>query len=102
MHGMGILIFDDVRKYEGQWENGNMNGKGKLESKFGYKYEGGFVNNEKCGFGYESWDFGKGDWYKGYFKENKKHGRGMYCWQKTQTEDEEENFDPKKLKKRNG
>ena len=39
------------RKYEGEFEKGKFNGKGKLNYSNGDTYEGDFLNNKKHGFG---------------------------------------------------
>ena len=45
------LIESDEAKYEGEVYKGKRHGKGKLESKIGYKYEGYFEKDEFNGQG---------------------------------------------------
>ena len=65
-------------KYQGEWKNNQMNGKGKLSwepFENGRTYEGNFVNDEKDGYGIQIWTDGRkfdGEWkagqlYKGTF-----------------------------------
>ncbi len=39
-NGIGILIYKDGRKYEGNWKNKIWNGKGKYSFNDGFGYEG--------------------------------------------------------------
>ena len=57
--GKGTIIWDNGEKYEGDWKDGHRTGNGVLtfnekRKGYGYKYVGGFLNNEL---------HGKGTWY---------------------------------------
>jgi len=56
--GYGIMIWSEkdlYHKYEGEWKNGLMHGKGCLKFKTGHTYEGTFIN----GF----WSYIRGNFY---------------------------------------
>jgi len=40
MNGEGEFLWNDGRKYKGEWLNGKMNGKGRFEWPEGICYEG--------------------------------------------------------------
>ena len=86
------------KKYEGDWKNDKIEGKGKMIWKDGEVYEGEWSNNLKEGKGIETWMDGQkyegnfknskyegkgvlyyanGDRYEGDFKNNKRHGSGI-------------------------
>lgn len=45
----------DGRRYEGEWLDNNMHGKGIYTWKDGRKYEGEYVNDKKQGHGIYVW-----------------------------------------------
>jgi hypothetical protein len=69
----GFLNFS----YEGEWKDGEMNGKGKLTFSNGDIYEGEFVRGEREGIGTYYYTE-KGDVYKGSWKSGYKDGSGTY------------------------
>ena len=71
--GEGKYIWASSGKtYDGQWEDGQMHGKGSYLSR-GKEYVGGFVHGKKEGWGVLTIGETK---YEGEFKANKKHGSG--------------------------
>ena len=64
--------------YEGNFTNGNMNGKGIYTFTDKRVYEGDFVNNTFEGKGTYSWP--NGNKYKGNFKNDKREGFGIFCF----------------------
>jgi hypothetical protein len=64
--------------YEGQWKNGNLQGKGKLIEAWGDVYEGDFKNNKADGFGaYKTQD---GHSYIGEWKNDLYEGKGIFIY----------------------
>jgi hypothetical protein len=57
------------------WKDNRKNGVGCYINKSGVKYEGLFENDQKHGFGIETFSDGK---YQGYFIKGKRHGEGFY------------------------
>ena len=72
--GKGTKSWEDGRYYEGEWKDGEMNGKGYwINKRTNEIYEGYFLDNKRHGFG----TLQKGsESYKGYFKFHKYHGKG--------------------------
>ncbi len=75
-HGAGTLIWDDGSWAAGRWHADNLvSGKGVWYELDGMIYEGGFRDLMPEGYGecrYEN----QTAWYKGQFREGKRHGRG--------------------------
>jgi hypothetical protein len=46
MDGRGTIIWNDGRKYEGNWKKGQMDGFGKMNYNDGRCYEGNFENGK--------------------------------------------------------
>jgi hypothetical protein len=76
IYGKGICYYKTGNKYEGEWENYKKHGKGIFISEKGFKYEGEWKNDQKHGKGIFIWK--NGDKYEGEFKNNKKHGEGIF------------------------
>ena len=91
------------KKYEGDWKNDKIEGKGKMIWKTGEVYEGEWSNNLKEGKGIETYPDGEkyegnfknskfegkgvlyytnGDRYEGDFKNNNRHGSGITYYQR--------------------
>ena len=51
-NGIGEYIWNDGLKYNGDWKNGKMNGKGTLTHPSGETYSGEFKDDKKHGKGY--------------------------------------------------
>jgi len=98
--GYGVCTYQNsFFVYEGQWEKGVKQGKGKLQFKDGSYYEGDFSNGEITGEGIRYWastgnrysgmfengemcglgrmEYGNGNVYDGAWMDNKQHGQGM-------------------------
>ena len=80
----GIMYYKNGAKYDGQWKNNKINGKGIYISGnyfkndpnlIGIKYEGDFKNDKIEGFG--TGIYTSGDKYTGEWKDNKQYGRGI-------------------------
>jgi hypothetical protein len=78
---LGIEIWPDNARYEGEYKNGKKNGRGILDFSDGSKYEGNkiiinnsgeFVDNNIEGSGIYIWPDKRV--YKGQWKNNKMHG----------------------------
>ena len=63
------------KKYEGDWKNDKIEGKGKMIWKTGEVYEGEWSNNLKEGKGIETYT--NGEKYEGNFKNSKFEGKGV-------------------------
>ena len=77
-HGRGVYIdgASEEQKYEGEWSDDQMQGRGTFTYASGAKYEGEFLANKYHGHG--SFTFPDGSVYVGEFKENQMHGKGLY------------------------
>ena len=85
----GFGIYENENSvYEGSFIKGERSGKGKIEYKTdpGISYDGDWVDDEREGFGvwktkngfeFEGRTFKKGETYKGFYKENRRHGIGI-------------------------
>ncbi|GKY91224.1 hypothetical protein MPSEU_000095000 [Mayamaea pseudoterrestris] len=89
-HGMGILMTADRKRviYRGEWDKGRMNGRGvyfygtdrrvKKDQKPGARYEGEFKENLKHGTGI--YYFADGSVYDGSWRDGMMAGRGIFTW----------------------
>ena len=81
--GRTTYTYGNDDKYEGDFVNGKLQGRGTLtwgpKSKWaGDKYEGGWVNGKQQGKGI--YTYGNGDKYEGDFVNGKMQGRGTLTW----------------------
>jgi hypothetical protein len=96
MQGRGALYYaNDQIAYEGEWYNDKLHGYGVLYNEqptylaqaidfkalhvvdnCWVKYEGNFVEDERCGEG--TWFLANGEKYRGSFSKDLPHGRGNY------------------------
>lgn len=65
-------------EYDGNWENGWMNGKGVIRFSNGDRYEGEFVENQIFGKGI--YYFANGNTYEGEFIDNQMNGLGIFTF----------------------
>jgi hypothetical protein len=100
-NGYGILIKSDGSRYEGYFNNGQLNGRGRYFTSNGEFFEGNFKNGTASGLGmfiHPDGNIYKGDWhddktdgpgieifadgstFQGAFKKGKKNGLGRYQW----------------------
>ena len=70
--------YDDGTRYEGEKLIGKRHGKGVYYYKEGYRYEGGWTEDQMSGFGV-LWLDGDYKWYEGDWKDNNFHGNGVLC-----------------------
>jgi hypothetical protein len=69
------MYFSEDCRYEGEWKNDKMEGRGVFNNNStGEKYNGYFRNSVKEGIGIFTWS--NGDSYSGKWKNDKKDGRG--------------------------
>ena len=64
--------------YEGEFQDGKIQGKGIMTFPEGQRYEGDFVNEKFEGSGMYTWP--NGNRYEGQFANGKFEGRGIYTW----------------------
>lgn len=76
MHGKGTLIDLDGEKYEGEFVCGMFWGQGVLTYPNGDKFEGTFVEARESGKG--TFTFANGEKYEGDFKEGQITGNGVF------------------------
>ena len=78
--GQGKLeYFENGEKYEGQFDKGEITGKGIYIWSNGEKYEGDFVNGIKHGKGIYIWP--DGCRYEGEYNNGIREGKGKYIWE---------------------
>jgi len=78
LHGKGKMLWRDGRKYEGNWEYDKRNGKGMMIWEDGSKYEGDWKNEKRNGSGIMKWL--DGAIYEGEWKDDMRNGNGIIIW----------------------
>ena len=79
-HGIGELEYLDTGDiYKGEFNKGEITGKGTYKWSSGEKYEGTFLNGIKHGKGEYSWP--DGSKYIGEYKNGIREGKGKYIWE---------------------
>ena len=76
-HGYGTMIMEDAR-YEGEWRDDKITGKGIYYWNTGNRYEGEFVNGKYSGHGVFYWE--NGPRYEGEWVDDKRSGKGRFYW----------------------
>ena len=77
--GKGLYIWSNKQQYKGDFVNGIKHGKGKYKWPDGYEYEGEYVNGIREGLGEYKWSDGRV--FKGRFKDGKPDGKGKLTFQ---------------------
>lgn len=72
--GFGTYVFADGSKYQGRFDNGIPNGKGKMTLSNGDRYEGEFYRGKMHGEG--KYFFKNGSKFIGQLRKNQFHGKG--------------------------
>ena len=72
-------------KYEGDWVNGVIEGKGTVTWATGEKYEGNWKAGKREGYG--KYYYKTGERYEGYFKNGDCHGDGIYYYSYSDAQD---------------
>ncbi|CAJ1964831.1 unnamed protein product [Cylindrotheca closterium] len=75
-HGKGLLLYQNSRIYDGEWEDGKWHGKGCWQNINGDVYNGSFRNEKRHGYGVYKWE--NGNEYAGEFKDDQRHGKGVF------------------------
>ena len=79
--GTGTFTVKGLLQYKGQFDGGEITGKGAKTFVNGSRYEGQFRYGEMHGEG--TWESSDGDeMYVGQFVDNKRHGEGILTWRK--------------------
>ena len=76
--GKGVQEWTDGAYYEGYWENGKANGKGRFIHANGDVYEGDWKDDKANGRGVHI--HADGSKYEGTWKNDKPHGQGVEVW----------------------
>ena len=76
--GKGLYIWSNKTEYQGDLVKGVKHGKGKYKWPDGCEYEGDYVNGIREGFG--TYKFKNGMVFKGRFKNNTPDGKGKMIW----------------------
>jgi hypothetical protein len=72
-----------IAAYAGEFHLGKKHGRGVKTWSWGDRYEGGFVDDAKSGWGIYTWGERSafaGDRYEGEFVSDKRNGYGVYAW----------------------
>ena len=77
-HGRGVYVdgASEDQRYEGEWVDDAMQGRGTFQYASGAKYEGEFLGNGYHGHGI--FTFPDGAVYTGSFQDNQMHGQGTF------------------------
>ena len=70
------MTWKDGDRYDGEWRDGKMHGRGTMTYKNGGGYEGEWKDGKKHGRG--TVYFASGNRWEGKFRDGKAHGRGVY------------------------
>lgn len=76
--GNGTLHYANGDKYEGSFQNGQKEGKGKYTHVSGSIYFGNWRGDKKDGQG--TIKYPNGDQYEGSFTDGMRHGEGIYVY----------------------
>ena len=79
-NGNGIYLYEDGRKYIGEFKNKKFDGHGKFIFKNGSEYDGEWKNNLPNGQG--EYLFSDGSIYIGFMKDGQFHGQGTITYPK--------------------
>ena len=52
---IGTYVWNDGRKYEGEWKANKMHGQGTFTWQDGRCYQGGYIDDKKQGYGEFTW-----------------------------------------------
>ncbi len=78
LNGRGTYTYANGDKYVGEYKDGNKHGQGTYSHASGEKYVGEYKDGKMHGQG--TYTYANGDKYVGEFKDGKYHGRGTYTY----------------------
>lgn len=78
LHGKGLLVYPNGDYYTGFFDRGEISGKGKFVHVGGAAYEGDWKDSRQHGQGVELW--ADGSTYEGDFSAGQKQGFGRFRW----------------------
>ncbi|MBK7002176.1 MAG: hypothetical protein IPH35_20135 [Rhodoferax sp.] len=78
VHGKGTYVLANGNRYEGEYRDGKMHGKGTYVEANGGRYEGEYRDGLVHGKG--TYVRVNGDRYEGDWRDGKEHGKGAYVW----------------------
>ena len=76
--GFGTMVHPSGAKYVGEWKNNKKHGKGSYHYADGGLFKGSYVNGEKKGWGVRFYITGAK--YEGEFAKGKANGKGVYTY----------------------
>ena len=76
MEGKGIYYYNNGNRYEGDFKNDKFEGKGIYYFNSGNRYEGEYKNDKKEGKGI--YYYNNGNRYEGEYKNDKAEGKGIF------------------------
>jgi antitoxin component YwqK of YwqJK toxin-antitoxin module len=79
-HGVGVMLYSDSTKYEGEWRFDRPHGYGKKSYQGNSTYEGKFSKGLRDGEGIMYWPSSK-IWYQGAWKSDEYNGSGIEYYQ---------------------
>jgi hypothetical protein len=77
-NGKGKYVYADGTVYEGDWKDGKQHGKGRFVYADGAFYEGDCEDDKKHGKG--KYVYANGNIYEGDWKDGMQHGKGKYVY----------------------
>jgi len=80
MNGQGVVLYKSGVSFKGNWKKGMYHGNGKITYKLGITraYTGEWHFNKRHGAG--TIQLFNDDVFTGYFRNNLMHGNGIYTW----------------------
>lgn len=78
VHGVGVCVYTDGSRYQGDWRAGLKDGRGTHSFASGDQFEGEWENGWMHGLGVYTWKIG--DKYIGEVNFGRIHGFGTYTW----------------------
>jgi hypothetical protein len=77
-NGIGVFIWSNGDRYEGEYSMGTRSGQGSFIWADGKRYDGEFKDDARSGVGRMEWP--DGTIYEGGFEEGKMSGKGVLSW----------------------
>jgi hypothetical protein len=75
MNGRGVATFESGNRYDGEWQDGRRTGRGVFTWPNGNRFEGQWEDGKRTGWGVHTFD---GKRYEGEYSNDMPHGAGTY------------------------